>query len=73
LALNDALVDLAGALAGLTLALQNSCLIGLAGLITGNAAPLSLSTSEYQSRKLENESKVPIFAAFYTGIANSWQ
>ena len=38
LGLNDALVELTGALAGLTLALQNTKLISLTGLITGIAA-----------------------------------
>ncbi|MRR39268.1 rubrerythrin family protein, partial [bacterium] len=41
LGLNDALVELTGALAGLTLALQNGKLIALSGLITGIAASLS--------------------------------
>lgn len=38
LGLNDALVELTGALAGLTLAMQNARLIAMAGLITGIAA-----------------------------------
>src|SRR3989344_862322 len=38
LGLNDALVELTGALAGLTLALQNARLVAVAGLITGIAA-----------------------------------
>ncbi len=69
LGLNDALVELTGALAGLTLALQNSRVIGLAGLITGIAASLSMSASEYLSQKSEAEAKDPIRAAFYTGCA----
>ena len=41
LGMNDALVELTGTLAGLTLALQNEKLVGVAGLITGVAfAPL---------------------------------
>ncbi|MEW6566865.1 MAG: VIT1/CCC1 family protein [Chloroflexota bacterium] len=40
LGLNDALVELTGALAGLTLALQNTKLIAITGLITGVAAAL---------------------------------
>ena len=39
LGLNDALVELTGALAGLTLALQNTKLIALSGLITGIPPP----------------------------------
>jgi len=38
LGLNDALVEMTGALAGLTLALQNTRLIALSGLVTGIAA-----------------------------------
>ncbi len=42
LGLNDALVELTGALAGLTLALQNTRLIAVTGMITGIAAALSM-------------------------------
>jgi len=69
LGLNDALVELTGALAGLTFTFQNSRLIGVAGLITGIAASLSMSASEYLSEKSEKGSKNPIKASFYTGIA----
>jgi len=66
--LNDALVELAGALAGLTFTFQNSRLTGVAGLITGIAAALSMSASEYLSQKSEKSSKSPIKASFYTGF-----
>lgn len=69
LGLNDALVELTGALAGLTLALQNGKLIALSGLITGIAASLSMAASEYLSTRSENTDKHPIRAAVYTGIA----
>ena len=69
LGLNDALVELTGALAGLTLALQNTQLIALSGLITGIAASLSMAASEYLSTRSEKTSKHPIRAAVYTGIA----
>ena len=69
LGLNDALVELTGALAGLTLALQNSQLIAMAGLITGIAASLSMAASEYLSTKAESGKKNPKKAAIYTGIA----
>jgi VIT1/CCC1 family predicted Fe2+/Mn2+ transporter len=42
LGLNDALVEFTGALAGFTLAMQNSRLIGMAGLIMGFSASLSI-------------------------------
>jgi VIT1/CCC1 family predicted Fe2+/Mn2+ transporter len=69
LGLNDALVELTGALAGLTLALQNGKLIALSGLITGIAASLSMAASEYLSTRSEKTDKHPVRAAVYTGIA----
>lgn len=69
LGLNDALVELTGALAGLTLALANVRLIGMAGLITGIAASMSMAASEYLSTKSEQSEQDPTKAAVYTGIA----
>ena len=69
LGLNDALVELTGALAGLTLALQNVKLIALSGLITGIAASLSMAASEYLATRSEDTEKHPVRAAIYTGIA----
>ena len=69
LGLNDALVELTGALAGLTLALQNTKLIALSGLITGIAASMSMAASEYLSTRSEDTGKNPVRAAIYTGIA----
>ena len=69
LGLNDALVELTGALAGLTLALQNTKLIALSGLITGIAASMSMAASEYLATRSENTDKHPVRAAIYTGIA----
>jgi VIT1/CCC1 family predicted Fe2+/Mn2+ transporter len=69
LGLNDALVELTGAMAGLTLALQNVQLIALSGLITGIAASMSMAASEYLSTSAEKTDKKPILAALYTGIA----
>ena len=69
LGLNDALVELTGALAGLTLALQNGKLIALSGLITGIAASMSMAASEYLSTRSEKSDKHPVRAAIYTGIA----
>ena len=59
LGLNDALVELTGALAGFTLALQNTRLIALTGLITGIAASLSMAASEYLSTRSEDTRKDP--------------
>jgi VIT1/CCC1 family predicted Fe2+/Mn2+ transporter len=69
LGLNDALVELTGALAGLTLALQNTQLIALSGLITGVAAALSMAASEYLSTSSEETEKNPLKASVYTGVA----
>ena len=69
LGLSDALVELTGALAGLTLAFQNTNLIALSGLITGIAAALSMASSEYLSTQSEKTARQPSRAALYTGIA----
>lgn len=69
LGLNDALVELTGTLAGLTLAFQNTRLIALSGSITGIAAALSMGASEYLSTKSEETEKNPLKASLYTGAA----
>lgn len=69
LGLNDALVELTGALVGLTFTLQESKLIGAAGLITGIAASLSMAASEYLSQRSERGDKNPLRASLYTGVA----
>ncbi|SYZ72076.1 Uncharacterized membrane protein [Candidatus Zixiibacteriota bacterium] len=68
LGLNDALVELTGVLVGLTLALQNTRIVAIAGLITGVAAALSMAASEYLSTK-EEGGKSPFKSSLYTGIA----
>ncbi len=67
LGLNDALVELTGALAGFTFALRQGSLVAAAGLITGIAAALSMASSEYLSTKTEAQGKNALFAALYTG------
>lgn len=69
LGLNDALVELTGALAGFSFALQNTRVIALVGLITGIAASLSMAASEYLSNKAEESGSKAVVAALYTGIA----
>lgn len=69
LGLNDALVELTGALAGLSFALQNTRVIALVGLITGIAASLSMAASEYLSTKAEESGDEAMVSALYTGIA----
>ncbi|NLW88896.1 MAG: rubrerythrin family protein [Clostridiaceae bacterium] len=70
LGLNDALVELTGALAGFTFAFQNTRLIAMTGLITGISASFSMAASEYLSTRQEKGEKgEAIKAAVYTGIA----
>ncbi|MCF7925261.1 MAG: VIT1/CCC1 transporter family protein [Candidatus Izimaplasma sp.] len=69
LGLNDALVELTGALAGLTFALANPKTVALAGLITGVAAAFSMASSEYLSTKEEAPRKEAFKSSLYTGGA----
>ncbi len=68
LGLNDAIVELTGALAGFTFALQNTRVIGTAGVITGIAAAFSMAAAEYLSQKSEKSGRNPLKAALYTGL-----
>ncbi|MFC1641008.1 hypothetical protein ACFL2D_03090 [Patescibacteria group bacterium] len=53
-------------LAGFTLALQDTRLIAMIGIITGAAASLSMASSEYLSAKEDGRAK-PLTASMYTG------
>ncbi|MDK2981219.1 MAG: vacuolar iron transporter family protein [Chloroflexota bacterium] len=68
LGLNDALVELTGALAGLTFAFKDSRTIALAGLVTGISAALSMAASDYLSNKADDDGKDPTRSAIYTGF-----
>lgn len=68
LGLNDALVELTGALAGYTFAFQNTRLIALTGLITGISASFSMAASEYLSTRQEGGDNA-LKASLYTGAA----
>lgn len=68
LGLNDALVELTGAIAGLTFALANTRLIALAGIVTGVAATLSMAVSNYLAQRADNNPKA-FKASVYTGVA----
>ncbi len=68
--LNVALVELTGTLAGLTLALPESKLIILAGLITGAAMVLSVASTEYLGAKSGTGGRSPIKAVLYGSVAN---
>ncbi len=70
--LSDALVELTGALAGLTFVLVKTDLIAVTGLITGIAASLSMGGSEYLGSKSEESTestKDPRKASIYTGFS----
>ncbi|MEO0162706.1 MAG: VIT1/CCC1 transporter family protein [candidate division WOR-3 bacterium] len=69
LGLNDALVEISGALVGFSLALQKTQIVGIVGLITGIAGALSMGASSYLSAKEETSDKVPMKAGLYTGLA----
>ena len=71
LGLNDALVELTGALAGFTFALSGSRLIAITGLITGLAAAMSMAASAFLSARADGEAtdRHPGKTACYTGIA----
>lgn len=55
LGMNDAIVEITGTLAGLTLAMQNTRLIALSGLIIGVAATLSMAASEYLAERSDGK------------------
>ena len=67
--LNDAMIELAGELAGFTFALQNPALIGFAGIIAGIAQFLSSSASEIELFLTERtvENKEAIKKSFFEG------
>ena len=68
--LNVALVELTGTLAGLTLALPDSRLILLTGLIAGAAMVLSVASTEYLGAKSGTGGRSPLKAVLYGGVAN---
>lgn len=78
LGLNDALVELTGALAGFTFALAEPVKIAKTGLITGLAAAMSMAASAFLSARADScangedsqeSSSCAGKAALYTGIA----
>ncbi|HBT95098.1 MAG TPA: rubrerythrin family protein [Coriobacteriia bacterium] len=68
LGLNDALVELTGAIAGLTFALTDTRLISLTAIITGIAATLSMAASNYLAEKAEGKPH-PLKSASWCGIS----
>lgn len=68
LGLNDALVELTGSLAGFALALQNTRMIALSGLIVGISATFSMASSEFLAARSEGRTDA-FKSCTYTGIA----
>lgn len=68
LGMDDALVELTGALAGFTMAFGECRLIALAGVTTGVAATLSMAASEFVSQDNSANGKKPWIAAAATGL-----
>lgn len=66
LGMNDALVELTGALAGFTFALRDTRVVALAGLNTGISATLSMTSSSYLSAKAD-EDPAAVKSSLYTG------
>ena len=68
LGLNDALVELTGAIAGVTFSLQNTRLVALTGIVTGIAATLSMAASNYLAETADGADDAAK-SSLYTGIA----
>ena len=68
LGLNDALVELAGSLAGFSFALADTKLVALSGLIVGISATFSMASSEFLAAKSEGRSDA-LKSCTYTGLA----
>ena len=68
LGLNDALVELTGAIAGLTFALADTRLVALSGIITGVSATLSMAASNYLAERADGNAKA-LKSSLYTGAA----
>ena len=68
LGLNDALVELTGAIAGVTFALANCKLVALTGIITGISATLSMAASNYLAEKADGNEDA-LKSSVYTGGA----
>lgn len=68
LGLNDALVELTGAIAGVTFALQDARLVAMTGIVTGVSATLSMAASNYLAERAQG-SRDAIKSSLYTGAA----
>lgn len=69
LGMSDALVELTGALAGLTFAFGDLKMVAVAGLVMGIAAAFSMGASEFLSTRAEKSQQSPVKAAFITWLS----
>jgi VIT1/CCC1 family predicted Fe2+/Mn2+ transporter len=69
LGMSDALVELTGALAGLTFAFGDLKMVAVAGLVMGIAAAFSMGASEFLSTRAEKSQQSPVKAAFMTWLS----
>ena len=67
LGINDALVELTGAIAGVTFALCNTRLVAITGIVTGISATLSMAASNYLAQRA-NRDRDAVKSSLYTGI-----
>ena len=68
LGLNDALVELTGAITGVTFSIMDPKTIALTGIVTGISATFSMMASNYLAQKSEG-AEHPFRSSLYTGIA----
>jgi len=68
LGLSDALIELSGALVGMLFAISETKFVGIAGLIIGLSAALSMAASSFFELREEHNKLNPIKGAIYTGI-----
>ncbi len=68
LGLNDALVELTGAIAGVTFALTDTRLVAMTGIITGISATLSMAASNYLAERAQGSHNA-LKSSAYTGAA----
>lgn len=68
LGLNDALVELTGAIAGVTFALADTKLVAMTGIITGISATLSMAASNYLAERADGNTQA-LKSSLYTGVA----
>jgi len=68
LGLNDALVELTGAIAGVTFALADTKLVAMTGIVTGVSATISMAASNFLAERAEGHDDAAK-SSLYTGIS----